>query len=59
MRVLRAGILFLTGLVSIITRPVPQGVMEIAAGVATAILLVSYFLTLILEVPGPKATGDR
>jgi hypothetical protein len=59
MRVLRSGILLLTGLVSLTMRPAPQGVIEIGACIAIAILLVGYFLTFILEVPGPRAIGDR
>ncbi len=55
MRALQAGIVLLIAFVSLLTRRTPQGVTEIAVGLGTALLAVSYFLTLILEVPGPKS----
>lgn len=55
MRALQAGIVLLIAFVSLLTRRTPHGVAEIAVGLGTALLVVSYFLTLILEVPGPKS----
>ena len=53
MRALQGGIVLLIAFVSFLTRRSPHGVAEIAVGLETALLAVSYFLTLILEVPGP------
>lgn len=57
MRTLQAGIVLLIAFISLLTRRTPQGLAEIAVGLGTALLAVSYFLTLILEVPGPKSTA--
>jgi len=54
MRVLQGGIVFLIAFVSLLTRRTPEGLTEIAVDLGTALLAVSYFLTLILEVPGPE-----
>jgi hypothetical protein len=54
MRTLQAGIVLLIAFISLLTRRTPQGLAEIAVGLGTALLAVSYFLTLILEVPGPQ-----
>ncbi len=54
MRVLQGGIVFLIAFISLLTRRTPQGLTEITVGLATALLAVSYFLSLILEVPGPE-----
>ena len=54
MRALQGGIVVLIAFVSLLTRRTPQGLAEIAVGLGTALLAVSYFLTLILEVPGPE-----
>ncbi len=59
MRLLQGGIVLLIVFVSLMTRPAPQGAIEIVAGMATAILAAGYFLTFILEEPGPKAPDDR
>ncbi len=55
MRVLQGGIVFLIAFISLLTRRTPQGLTEITVGLRTALLAVSYFLTLILEVPGPES----
>jgi hypothetical protein len=55
MRVLQGGIVFLIAFISLLTRRTPQGLTEITVGLATALLAVSYFLSLILEVPGPES----
>ncbi len=55
MRVLQGGIIFLIAFISLLTQRTPQGLTEIGVGLGTALLAVSYFLTLILEVPGPES----
>ncbi len=55
MRVLQGGIVFIIAFISLLTRRTPHGLTEITVGLGTALLAVSYFLTLILEVPGPES----
>jgi hypothetical protein len=59
MRVLQGGIVLLIAFVSLMTRRTPPGLADIWVGLGTALLAVSYFLTLILEVPGPERGQSR
>ena len=54
MRTFQGGIVLLIAFVSLLSQHTPQGLTEVAVGLGTALLAVSYFLSFILEVPGPE-----